>query len=460
MTRDDLFDLLGLKPEDVESEDIVEMEVDEVELERTDTVFACDKWDYEQGERVLRKVLPASEDSHTRPFDPDAAADFYHVYWSVRPQQQDGVCHDQLRQQFLEALVQSPDYEELHESTKLNRSACDIAVEKLANEFAALQDFRDRHASTNTDPALDAFVAADRAAKQAQEEIDGLTATARALGHGQGEAGQPLNLDGVKQHFRRVRNNGQLRRIMELAGRYRRVAQSKQRQKTAHGYDDMIGIELSGEVSRLLPLEMAMLADEDFELDAMRRLVERQSMSRAYQGIEPQGKGPIVVVVDESGSMSGDPIAQAKAFALAMAWVAKHQNRYCLLVGFSGGTAGELCVLPPNRWNEEKLLDWLSHFYGGGTDMDVPLVELPTRYWAEAKVPRGKTDVVLITDAICHVPKHMEDLFNAWKLREKVRCIGLVIGASADSLKAVCDETYSVRGISETQDAVVRCLSV
>jgi hypothetical protein len=38
--------------------------------------------------------------------------------------------------------------------------------------------------------------------------------------------------------YRQVRSNKTLRRICELAGRYRRVAMSRQRQKATHGLDD------------------------------------------------------------------------------------------------------------------------------------------------------------------------------------------------------------------------------
>jgi hypothetical protein len=75
------------------------------------------------------------------------------------------------------------------------------------------------------------------------------------------------------------------------------VAQSKQRMKTTHGYDDLVGVTLDGDVGRLLPHELAKLAIEEFELDAMRRLVERQMMSRMYQAVESVAKGPILVVV-------------------------------------------------------------------------------------------------------------------------------------------------------------------
>src|SRR5438874_7781455 len=122
--------------------------------------------------------------------------------------------------------------------------------------------------------------------------------------------------------YRRVRNNPTLRRICELAGRYRRVAQSKQWRKATHGLDDVVGVVLDGDLGRVLPHELAKLAIPEFEDDTLRRLVERQLQCREYHSTEPVAKGPIIVSVDESGSMQGDKAHTAKALALAMAWIA------------------------------------------------------------------------------------------------------------------------------------------
>jgi uncharacterized protein with von Willebrand factor type A (vWA) domain len=94
-----------------------------------------------------------------------------------------------------------------------------------------------------------------------------------------------------------------LRRICDHAGRLRRLAQSRQRLKTAHGVDEVAGVEPGGDLGRLLPAELARLMLPETELDALRRLAERQALSLQLRGSEPVGKGPVMVVVDESGSM-------------------------------------------------------------------------------------------------------------------------------------------------------------
>lgn len=102
---------------------------------------------------------------------------------------------------------------------------------------------------------------------------------AGALGLGPGSPGSN-DPRAVAALFRRVRSDPALRRVCELAGRFRRVARSKQRLKQTHGLDDVVGVEPGGEVGRLLPVELARLAVPELELDALRRIVERQAVCR------------------------------------------------------------------------------------------------------------------------------------------------------------------------------------
>src|SRR5262249_36771680 len=161
-----------------------------------------------------------------------------------------------------------------------------------------------------------------------------------------------------------------LRRICELAGRYRRLAQSRQRMKSTHGMDDVVGVVLDGDVGRLLPHELAKLADDDLSDDAMRRLVQRQTRCREYHATHPVARGPVIVAVDESGSMAGDKVHTAKALALAMAWVTRMQKRWIALCSYSGDSGERLLALPPGRWDEAALMGWLEGFLGRGSNLD------------------------------------------------------------------------------------------
>lgn len=243
-----------------------------------------------------------------------------------------------------------------------------------------------------------------------------------------------------------------------LSGMRERVAQSRQRRKAAHGMDDMVGVTLGGDVGKLLPHELAKLAIPEFEDDILRRLVERQCQCREHHTIEPVAKGPILVCVDESGSME-NKVHMPKALALAMAWIARQQKRWCALVAYSGDTGERLLALPPGRWDESALLAWLEPFIGGGSTMDVPVRELPD-YYARLGAPVGETDVLFITDALCRIPTEAQNLFLSWKGKVKARLITLVIESNAGDLEAISDEVYVVPSLSVTEAAIERVLSV
>jgi uncharacterized protein with von Willebrand factor type A (vWA) domain len=157
--------------------------------------------------------------------------------------------------------------------------------------------------------------------------------------------------------------------------------------------------------------------------------------------------------------MDGAKAHTAKALALALAWVARRQRRWAGLIAYSGGTGERLLALPPSRWDEAALCDWLSAFIGGGSDLDVPVAELP-RMYQEIGAPAGETDLVIITDAKCRVGPDLRDRFVAWKQREKVRAVSLVIGSVPGDLAALSDEVHLVSAIDPAGEAVGRVLSL
>ena len=425
------------------------------------TALEVDEWGLRRG----RDLVAESERLQKLGTDEFAAADFFCAGFDPEPRLTDG-CADPRRHQFLSQLLDTPEYRALHADTRLDDTAAAIAAGHFAEEFAKLKKDDERGATaaaagTPGDGLADemaALRAAGKAVADARKEVDELKDATAALGRGPGQPGSN-DPRAIAEIYRRVRNDPALRRISELAGRFRRVAASRQRQKVSHGLDDVVGVEPGGDVGRLLPSELAQLAVPELELDTLRRIVERQAMCREHNAVEPVGKGPIIVVVDESGSMEGAKAHTAKALALALAWVARQQCRWAGLIAYSGGSGERLLALPPGRWDESALCDWLSAFIGGGSDLDVPISELP-RMFAEIGAPAGVTDLVMVTDAKCRIGMDLRDRFLAWKQLAKARVVSLVIGNSPGDLAGVCDEAHLVRSLDPADGAVGRVLSL
>lgn len=155
---------------------------------------------------------------------------------------------------------------------------------------------------------------------------------------------------------------------------------------------EMTGIERSGEFARMLPSEAALLKHPTLRLLWQARWAERALMTYRVEGTEIElieedsesmeevgeqvrrNKGPIVALVDTSGSMMGTPEIEAKALVLAAIRLAREQNRDCLLYAFSGPKEVlELNLSLRDPREADPLLKFLGLSFHGGTDITEPL---------------------------------------------------------------------------------------
>eukprot|EP00884_Botryococcus_braunii_P021264 jgi/Botrbrau1/7821/Bobra.9_2s0002.1 len=205
--------------------------------------------------------------------------------------------------------------------------------------------------------------------------------------------------------------------------------------------EETSGLTRSAELSRMLPSEAHLVAvgwprnrgqiGPDGKVitgsAAARRLHMVRRAERGLQSYERTGwledqpsrltgrfeirpaaeQGPIIVCLDTSGSMSGARETVAKALALECMRGAHRQQRECLLYAFSGPDDVKELVLKSQSEHLEKLLDFLTYTFGGGTDVDKPLElsleRLETAQWAQA-------DILLVTDG--EIPMPNEELLE------------------------------------------------
>jgi uncharacterized protein with von Willebrand factor type A (vWA) domain len=463
MDAKELIELLDLGSERARSATdpalIVTADADKPDDLKSPTAFVIDGWGLRRG----RELLAASERLERLGLDEFAIADCHVAAFDPEPILSDR-CRESARREFFATLLETPEYRALHRSTRLDANASEIAAAHFAealNRFRA-DSLNKEGVGKDTDSAMSREIAAlreiSKAISAASAEVSECHEAVAAFGLGAGCPGAN-DVEAIANLFRRVRKDPALRSICTLAGRYRRLAQSRQRRKVLHGLDDMVGIELGGDLGRVLPHELGKLATPPMDLEALRRLAERQLMCRAHETVEPVGKGPIVVCLDESGSMDGEPIHAAKAIALALAWIARSQRRWSALVAYSGDSGERILALPPGRWDEQALADWLNAFIGMGSTLDVPVREMP-RIFADLKAPAGDTDVIFVTDCQCRIPDTVRDAFLAWKRTVRARLITLVMGDDAGDLRVLSDETHLIRSFDIREEGVARVLSI
>ena len=423
--------------------------------ELSPTALKLDQWSLRKGNELLvesprlRKLNLSSV----------AVADLHAAAFLPNPELVES-CSDPLRKQFVEELLNTPDYQLLHEFTKLNTVAAEIAACSFAEQFYLLAARVPNPSQPSKPEGLDVAViaSASRAAKDAVEGVQELESVTQAMGMGLGEPGSS-DVNGIASAFKVARSNKALMRICVLAGRYKQLAQGLHKARSKNGFEEVVGLESGGDISRLVPTELMRMCVPELELDLLRRLVERQCLSREFDSEEQVGLGPVVLVVDESGSMVGHRNESAKAIALTLAWIARKQNRWCGLVAFSGGTGHRVLALPPERWNQVDLLDWLESFLGCGSDQDVPIREMPAIF-TEIGAPVGKTDLIYITDAELSISQKKATEFTTWKASVQARLVSLVLNTDPGQLTLISDEVHLINSLDPAEAGIKKVFSL
>ncbi len=303
-------------------------------------------------------------------------------------------------------------------------------------------------------PLAVACAAAARAVEGLHEALDGLehvTLVGRQL-PGTGTAdGVALEHLAVRPLAVRLKLDQRLRRIAALAGRLKRIAAAKRRQRVRHGADEVTDIEQGGDLGRALPVELGKLTHRLLRLDFLRALFERRALQYRLEGAAPLGKGPLVVLLDKSGSMDGPRDVWATAVGLALLDQAQAERRAFALLGFDARVKFEAVVQPRDALPEEGLFVSCC----GGTDI-------------AAAVARGieiirthpgalcKADIVLVTDG-------GSDASAAGVLREGAAALGITIfglgiGVEREWLAPWCDEVHVVTNLSTIDDASATAL--
>jgi len=257
--------------------------------------------------------------------------------------------------------------------------------------------------STPSDAGIRAALrAASRAARDAVQDaeqgLDGVRHVLRLSTPGSltvTDSGA-ANLKAVREAFGLLSKNPKLRRIAELAGRIERLAAAKRRTEVKPGVGELHGIERTGDLARLLPTEFLALCHPKLRTSMLVRLVQHQALGYAMKSHETLGRGPVVVLLDESSSMAEDgKDVWSKAVCLALLDTATRQKRVWHLVAFNGSIVREVEV-QPGKASPADIVAALDHRCAGGTDFDAPV----QRAVAIVRTARtmSKADVVIITD--------------------------------------------------------------
>ncbi|KDM89927.1 ATPase RavA stimulator ViaA [Photobacterium galatheae] len=184
--------------------------------------------------------------------------------------------------------------------------------------------------------------------------------------------------------------------------------------------DDIVGVHPSDDLARLLPNEAMFLAYPELEVVFYKHLVDKRLMNYRMQGAQrklrkvkayktqskqvEQDKGPFIVCIDASGSMSGYPEQCAKALAYGLMQIALADERDCYVMLFS---TQHITYELTKQDGLSEALNFLSYSFHGGTDLS-PVLEQSIELMGSEKYKNA--DLIVLSDFIA--PSQSPDMLE------------------------------------------------
>lgn len=188
----------------------------------------------------------------------------------------------------------------------------------------------------------------------------------------------------------------QVERVARLAGRMYVALRGAQARKIHGVPSEVYSVEQGNDLARLLPAEQVLLTEPVLEIAALERIASRRASQYAVRGTTKVSKGPLVIALDESGSMGGERNEWAKAAAVALSRVATEEKRPVSVVHYSTSTV----IQPLPAGDTEALLKMIRHFLGKGTAIGLALGVAVQQVRELAQKGQKGADIILVTDGI------------------------------------------------------------
>jgi uncharacterized protein with von Willebrand factor type A (vWA) domain len=263
----------------------------------------------------------------------------------------------------------------------------------------------------------------------------------------------------LKKWAEYIENSKELKKLADIIGRLKKAHKNYKEElvkvtkecinvkKRSEFKSEIEGVKLDNDLNLVLPHELAFLG-EDAEMLFFKKYIEKSLIcfeSIAKKEVEEEfiskieeeelrkvaqdeQKGPIILAIDTSGSMSGEPEAIAKAISLYIATKAKKENRDCFLINFS--TSIETFEFT-KKHGIKDLISFLKKSFHGGTDV-TPAIKYAVNLM---KNKYKNADLLVISDFIMgnFGKKIISSIYEAKK--NKNRFYALIIGAYSKDLK-------------------------
>lgn len=224
------------------------------------------------------------------------------------------------------------------------------------------------------------------------EKISDIKDGLQQIGMGSKDTPNPTREEFIKLAF----NDVSINNIMKLMGRLKREMRNVPAivpQKPKIKSFDLTYGRLPDEIKR----ERFLACNDDtWDMYCYRAATRKQFVRKKKHDTDNTGSGPIVMCLDNSGSMSGN-MQLAKSLTIALLAIAKKNKRDFFLCTFNRSISGEYQVLKKDKEHHyaQTIKDITKIGALGGTNFNYPIS------WAIKKCNTNhKADIIFLTDGI------------------------------------------------------------
>lgn len=327
------------------------------------------------------------------------------------------------------------------------------ALKALANKIAEECDELVEEDELDDEIAQEVSTKMGKCMDEASEEVQEVSQLCNAWGLGEGDNSR-VPYQQKKDAIEKIRHSSKLKQFTDAIGRFKESAITEQKKKAKHGAVEIKSVTVGDKIQDTLPSERMNLCMDATKGDFYRRMTEHSLMQYSKEAHKQKNKGPIIVCVDTSGSMSGDQEIWSKAVTVGLLEVAQLQKRDFACIIYSG-SADKPIVIRKDEISPDKIIKCAETFHGGGTNFEHPLREamklIEDSTFKEA-------DVVFITDGDCYVSDDFCRKFNRTKEEKEFRTLGVLVNmgrshSSDSSLKEFCDTITLVSSMADLTDS-------
>ncbi|MCM3743523.1 VWA domain-containing protein [Sporosarcina luteola] len=346
---------------------------------------------------------------------------------------------EELKEQMQEILAvqRQLQRQEWHDETGNGSRAIEEKITELMDRF---DEKLKQKLESNSNSFSQALVQALHETKQVKEGLKSLFGGTRA-GSGDAEL-KKVPLRDQLSLAEKIASDKKMKEIADWAGRFKQAARKKQKAE----YNDAMersGVTIGGDIERLLPMELGFYMHPITRNDFLRRFAEGQTMLYEQEGKEVLGKGPIILCLDQSGSMQHLD-SQSKGFTLALISIARKQRRDFCLILFS--TRLQVFTYEKGKLKISDMVNLAQTFLSGGTDFSLPLGK-SLSVINESRFK--KADVVFVTDGEDSIKDSFLEEFNKKKKEKAFNVLSFIIGNSTNTVEQFSDKVVMVKDFED-----------